>query len=330
MLPFITIVVPVRNEERSIGQTLRELIAQDYPRDRFEIIVADGESTDRTKEILSEIINKHTQVRLVDNPKRLSSAGRNLGFQNGRGDIFVVVDGHCWIGHDQLLKNIVACFEKSGAHCLGRPQPLDPPGLSPFQQAVAAARASLIGHGADSLIYSKKEGFVSPVSHGAVYRREVVETVGPVDESFDACEDVEFNLRVEKAGFKTFMSPSIAVKYYPRESLTALWHQMVRYGRGRFRLLRKHPERLSLTGLVPAGLAAGIVLVPAAAAIHPPAGALGAFLYGSYLTVLFAESLRLARRSGWGSLKYFPLIFLAIHFGLGFGFWSALCKRKSG
>ncbi|MEJ5359825.1 MAG: glycosyltransferase family 2 protein [Desulfobacterales bacterium] len=328
MLPYITVVLPVRNEERFVAKTLHELLSQDYPRDRFEIIVADGGSTDRTREIVAQAAKKNPQIRILDNPKRLSSAGRNLGFKNGRGDIFLVVDGHCHIGHDRLFKNIVACFEKSGAQCLGRPQPLDPPGLTDFQKAVALARASRIGHGADSLIYSDHEGFVSPVSHGAVYKREVFEKVGWVDESFDACEDVEFNRRVEKAGFKTYMSPSIAIRYYPRESLSALWRQMLRYGRGRSRLLKKHPEMLSMTGLAPALLVAGLFLLPALGLAHPVFLRVFATAYGLYALVVLGSSVKIACESGLRYLRDLPLIYLAIHLGLGVGFWVEAAMRR--
>jgi len=319
-IPFITVCIPVRNEERFIKSTIDEIHSQDYSQDRYEIIIADGESSDGTGEIVRLISAKQPNVLLFNNPKRLSSAGRNIGFKNGKGDIFLVVDGHCYIGHDKLFKNIVACFEKSGAQCLGRPQPLDPPGISGFQKAVALARRSRIGHGGDSLIYSNHEGFFSPISHGAVYTREVFEKVGYVDEAFDVCEDVDFNYRVEKAGFKTYMSPSIAVKYYPRENLSSLWHQMMRYGKGRFQLLRKHPEMVSMMGLVPPLLVVGAFLLPALGLIHSAFWSLFALVYGFYLCIVCASSLRIALKQGLFYLWHLPRIYFVIHFGLGVGF----------
>jgi len=157
---------------------LGQLLSQDYPHDRIEIIVADGISDDSTREIVANLARCHPQLRLIDNPKRFSSSGRNMGFRNGRGDIFLVVDGHCFIPDQNLLKNVANCFDESEADCLGRPQPLDPPGLTLFQQTVAIARGSRLGHGGDSLIYSDFEGYCSPVSNGAAYRRDVFGKVG--------------------------------------------------------------------------------------------------------------------------------------------------------
>ena len=131
-----------------------------------------------------------------------------------------------------------------------------------MQRAIAAARASRLGHHPASHIYSDREGFVPPHSVAVAYRRGVFDTVGLFDERFDACEDVEFNHRVARAGLKCWFTPRVQVHYYPRASLVGLFRQMVRYGRGRIRLLRKHPETFSLPGFVPAAFLAGVVLGP--------------------------------------------------------------------
>lgn len=337
--PVITVVVPVRNEERFIAETLGQLLRQDYPEDRYEIIVADGMSDDRTREIVRVTSEQHPQIKLLDNPKRLSSAGRNVGFKNGKGDYFLVVDGHCFIPDNRLFRNVVECFEKSAADCLGRPQPLDPPGLTRFQQAVAMARGSKLGHGGDSLIYGAFEGYASPVSNGAAYRRDVFEKIGFVDENFDACEDLEFNYRVEKAGLKAFTSPKLTVRYYPREDLKGLFRQMVRYGRGRFRFNRKHPEAVTLNQLVPAAFVAGLMLFAVFGLVSLVAMGgtvsesrsfgvtkLMSVLHLFYAVLVLAESFRLAKNNQWKCLSALPRIFFTIHFGLGYGFVAEAVK----
>lgn len=330
---FITAVLPVRNEVEFIRNTLLQLLQQDYPADRFEIVVVDGMSDDGTCEVIKEISRKHHNIRLMTNERRLSSSGRNVGFKNGKGDIFLVVDGHCHIENDQLFKNIMTCLEKSGADCLGRPQPLDPPGLTSFQQAVALARASIIGHGRDSLIYSGYEGYASPVSNGAVYKRDVFQKVGYVDEDFDACEDVEFNYRIERAGLKAYTSPLLTVKYYPRETLKGLFKQMVRYGVGRFRLVKKHSDTFSVSLLIPPVFTTGLFLSIGSALLYLISGlqfaamilSLLLVIYGIYAIVVLIESLRIAIKNGLRYFAYLPAIFFIIHFGLGWGYM----KRKA-
>ncbi len=335
IVPFITIVMPVRNEAPFIAATIGQLLCQEYPADRYEIVVADGGSDDGTREIVMDIARCHAQVRLLDNPGHRSSSGRNLGFKQGRGDIFLVVDGHCFIPDDHLLENTVACFEKSGADCLGRPQPLDPPDLTEFQKAVALARASRIGHGGDSLIFDRYEGFASPVSNGATYRRGLFDTVGYVDETFDACEDVEFNYRVERAGLTCYTSPTLAIRYYPREDLPGLMRQMVRYGKGRCRFIRKHPAALTFNQLIPAGFVAvgavfAVLLVMVTLGRMPSRSVIpaGAGLFTVYWAIIMVESCRIAAKNGWHAFRWLPFVFFTVHFGLGWGFIQQAFLRK--
>lgn len=319
-LPFISVVVPVRNEAAFIGDTLTELLDQRYPADRFEILVADGESTDSTAAIVEEFQTRHANVRLLHNGKRWSSAGRNVGVRQARGEIVLVIDGHCELANRDHLQEVAAAFARSGADCLGRPQPLDVSQANPLQRAIAAARDSRLGHHPDSFIYSREERFVPAHSVAVAYRREVFERIGLFDERFDACEDVEFNHRVAQAGLRCFFTPRIAVNYVPRGTLSGLFRQMVRYGRGRVRLLRKHRETFSAPGFVPALFVLGLIAGPMLAPFHP------AFLLGFvaalavYAFLVLLATLVIARRErDRRVLAWLPLVFLTIHVGAGCG-----------
>ncbi len=227
-VPFISVIVPVRNEEVFIEATLRQLLAQDYDADKFEILVADGRSTDRTRDIVAALQAHYPQITLLDNPGRLSSAGRNVAIEASRGDLIVLIDGHCEIDNIHYLADVADAFARSGAECLGRPQPLDVSGATPLQRAVAVARSSRLGHHPASDIYSGDERFVAPESVAVAYRREVFSVVGAFDETFDACEDVEFNHRLARAGMRCFFTPRVQVRYFPRSSLSGLFRQMMR------------------------------------------------------------------------------------------------------
>jgi len=325
---FITVVVPIRNEECFIASTLDQIISQDYPRDSFEILVVDGISNDDTRRIVLDYCREYPQIKLMDNPKLLSSAGRNVGFRNGKGNIFIVIDGHCFIPTDQLFKNTIKCFKESNAECLGRPQPLDPPNINDFQKAVAVARSSKIGHGSDSYIYSGYEGYVSPVSHGAVYHRKVFDKVGFIDERFDACEDLEFNYRVEEAGISAYMSPGLTVKYYPRDSLKTLFKQMVRYGWGRFRFLKKHSETFSLSGIAPFVFTLCIMFLPLLGFISSFFWWTFSIVYGFYFLIILSHSMYFSIKNGFKFFRYLPFIYFIIHFGLGWGFLKGVIIRK--
>jgi succinoglycan biosynthesis protein ExoA len=326
--PFISVIVPVRNEQRFIADTLGQLFAQHYPADRFEVLVADGRSTDDTRTIVTALQANHPNLRLLDNPHRLSSAGRNVAIRAARGDLILLVDGHCAIDSPNHLADLADAFVRSGADCVGRPQPLDVTGATPLQRAIAAARSSWLGHHPSSHIYSDREGFVPPQSVAVAYRRSVFARVGLFDEAFDACEDVELNHRVARADLRCYFTPRIRVRYFPRESLSGLFRQLARYGQGRMRLLRKHPDTLSLGALVPALFLAGVVLGPVLALFAPLLAWGYAAALAAYALLVLALSVALAvSRRDLALLPRLPLVFATVHVAAGAGLWCEALRN---
>ena len=318
--PLISVVVPIRNEEKFIAKTLNNILAQDYPSDKLEILVVDGLSTDRTREIVGNIAAKDPRVQLLDNPKRLSSAARNVGAKAARGEIVCYIDGHVHIDNNQLLKNTASLMAEKDVSALSRPQILDTPDNDFFQKAVSLARKSAFGHGLDSTIYSLEEDYVDPTSSGASYKKEIFEKVGYFDENFDAAEDVEFNYRVGLGGFKSFTSPKLAVYYYPRKNLKDLFRQLARYGTGRFKFLRKHSEAFSSGALIPPLYFLGLAVLVFLALFGGLARPVLMVYAGLYIAVNLASSVAVASRSGWRYLAVLPLIYFCVHFGLAWGF----------
>jgi cellulose synthase/poly-beta-1,6-N-acetylglucosamine synthase-like glycosyltransferase len=319
-LPFITVVVPVRNEAAFIRATLLQLLGQDYDPDRFEVIVADGQSTDATPAIVRELATEYPNLRLLANPGRWSSAGRNLGVRAARGDVILIVDGHCDLANPHYLHDLAGAFARSGADCLGRPQPLDVRGATGLQRAIAAARSSRLGHHPESFIYSTAEQFVRPQSVAVAYRRSVFEAVGLFDESFDACEDVEFNHRLDRAGLRCFFTPRVRAFYHPRSTLAGLFRQMVRYGRGRVRLCRKHPDTFSLPGFLPALFLLGVIIGPLLGAMLTPLATVYLGVLALYGLVVGTASVACAFKAGdVRLLLWLPAVFVTIHAGAGCG-----------
>ena len=328
---YLSIIIPVRNEERFIADTLNMLANQDYPKDRFELIVVDGRSTDNTRAEVDKFINLHhdINVRLLDNPGRLSSRARNIGINAARGQLIGVVDGHVYIPNGHLFKNMERLKEKNSALCLARPAPLDVPGLEqgiPFW--IAVARKSWLGHSRNSYIYSNFEGFVDPMSSGFAYDRSVFKKVGYFDESFDAAEDVEFHFRLKQAGIMAYTSPDLLIYSYPRESLSSLFHQQVRYGAGRARLVRKHLGALTKETPIPAVIFVFWAVFPLAVLFtlrFPSIGIAYVMLMAFYCLILLVTGISeaLARKT------FVPGFLVAAatwvtHMGLGWGFLKTI------
>ena len=241
-------------------------------------------------------------------------------FARCRGKFILIVDGHCELDDRQYLTKLVAAFERSGADCIGRPQPQDVRSATGLQRAIAAARSSPLGHHPDSFIYSGREQFVPAHSVAVAYRRSVFDHVGLFDERFDACEDVELNHRIDQAGLRCLLSPDAMIRYEPRSTLGGLYRQLLRYGRGRVRLLRKHPDTLSLKTLAPAVAIAAGILGLLASLVWSWAGI--ACLVGATLYLLAIGVASLAAAPAvfpWPAPLWLPVVFVVIHVAAGTG-----------
>lgn len=326
--PDVTVVVPVRNEGAHIAAVLEDLLGQEPGGPTFEVLVVDGRSTDDTRERVREVAARDPRVALLDNPQQLSSAARALGTRMARGRYVAVVDGHCRLPTQTLLADMVDLFERTGAMCLARPQPLVPELEGGWARAIAAARTSPFGHSTQSTIYDDRERPVEPTSAGAMYRREVFDQVGTFDPAFDACEDVELNWRCAKAGLSCWTSPKLAIRYEPRRSPRALFRQMVRYGLGRARLHRKHPSAFTVESLIPALFTAGLVpAVLCALAFRGPLQLLAATPLALYLAADIVFSFLTALAKGVTLFPRLLLVFPVIHLGLGWGYLKGWLTR---
>jgi succinoglycan biosynthesis protein ExoA len=330
MWPFISVLVPIRNEERFIASTLADLARQDYPDSRFEVIVVDGMSSDKTLHRVREVAAEFPQLalKILTNPKGLSSAARNLGVKAARGEYILIVDGHVEIPSRTLLRDMGSVIRETGAVVLGRPQRLSATGLSMTQQVIAATRASRIGHAQDSMIYSLSEGWAAPSSIAVMYRRDLFERFGGFDESFDAAEDLEFNIRLDAAGLRCYTSPKFEILYFPRASVRGLFRQMRRYGAGRTRLWRKNATLPSAAALAPALMVLGgltLALGAVGSTLCAAVLAACACAYASLVALVRSRDSELSQFNFWWVL----FTMLAIHCGLGTGILEGAFKRKS-
>lgn len=324
---YLTVVIPVRNEEECICQTLEALVRQEYPKERYELIVIDGRSTDGTRSATERFMREHPEVQiyLLDNPGQLSSRARNIGVRAAQGCLIAVIDGHVYTPNGKLFRAMERFKETHHALCLARPAPLRMPAREegmPFW--IALARESWLGHSRKSYIYSDHEGWCDPVSSGFAYDRRVFDRVGYFDESFDAAEDVEFHYRLRQAGIEAFTSPDLTIYSYPRTTLRGLFRQMVRYGIGRARFLRKHPSAFTKETLIPPAVFLLSAALPVVASVSwwlPWLAAAYAVPLVAYWLALLITGFSLA--SARKRIVPGVLIALAVwttHMGLGWGF----------
>src|SRR3954470_13121017 len=290
MQPRVTIAMPAYNEERYIEACVASVQAQDYPRDLIEILIADGRSTDRTREIVARLAAADPRIHLVDNPARLQAAGLGLMVKQATGDVLVRMDVHCEYAPDYVRK-CVEVLERTGADNVGGSQRAR--ARTAFQRALCAALASPLGGGAARCRSADAEGYVDTVFLGA-FRRRVFETVGLWDPGAITNEDAELNQRILDSGGQIYLSRDIVVHYFPRDSFKTLAKQYYKYGRGRARTLLKLGSFPTLRPALPFLMVCGAGAMLA----FPPLWPLAPVAFATYALATGAEAVRVAGKLG--------------------------------
>jgi len=321
--PGVTVVVPCRNERRFIEPFLRSLLKQDYPREKTEIIIADGMSDDGTREIVRSYSARDQRIKMVDNPGKIVSTGLNKAILESRNDIIIRMDTHTEYSSNYISKCVDALIQ-SGAGNVGGPARTKTRNF--MQGAIAAAYHSPFAVGNASFHFVDFEGEVDTVTYGCWYKETLIK-IGLFDEELVRNQDDELNLRLQKSGYKIWQNPDIKSWYYPRESLKKLFKQYYQYGYWKVWVIRKHRRPASLRQLVPAAFVLA-TLVSLCASIFFPVMRIGLIpVFVPYLIFISAGSVITAKRSNWRYLPVLPVIFATFHFGYGLGFLHGLMAQ---
>ncbi len=312
---LVSIVIPVRNEATGIRATVESILAQDYSGD-IEVVIADGMSTDGTRDILDQISAKEGRVRFVDNPSGRTPNGLNIAISASRGDVIVRCDGHA-----ELPPNYVSLateiLDTTGAVNVGGIQ--DAIGSKPMQRAIAYAMSSPIGVGNSRFHYGGDPGPVDTVYLG-VFRRDALVAAGLFDESLTRNQDYELNIRLRDNGGVVWFDPRLRVVYRPRRSLRSLWTQYFQYGTWKRRVLRMHPESTKLRQLIPPLFVIGMGV--SAVLAFTPLRSLAVVVPGLYLAMLAGATMYQLIKTRDPAALLFPAAIATMHLSWGIGFLS--------
>ncbi|WP_428235439.1 glycosyltransferase family 2 protein [Gracilimonas sp.] len=245
--PSVTVGIPVLNEEEHIERVVNGFLDTEYP-NLAEILVADGGSTDNTRQIVEELSSKDERVKLIDNPEKFQSFALNRMIEKAKGEVFLRADGHCLYQEDYLKKNIDV-FLETGAKNVGGAQRYVANNV--VQAGTALAVKSFLGNGGAKYMDETYEGFADTVFLGCFWTKDLRE-IGGFNTKNITNQDSELNLRlIENFGKSVYVSPEIKSWYYPRDSFLKLFKQYFRYGRGRFLTKVLHPKSSPIRGLTP-------------------------------------------------------------------------------
>jgi succinoglycan biosynthesis protein ExoA len=314
----VSVVMPVRNEAAGIEEALDSVLEQelDVP---FEVVVADGRSTDGTREILARRAAADERVRVVDNPGRGIPQGLNAALATARGRYLVRLDGHATM-EPRYVQGLVYHLRSGRCEAVGGR--VEAFGLGSFGKAVAAAHGSRFGIGNASHHYRTATGIIDHVSFGA-YETERVRALGGWDERFARNEDYELNFRYRADGGRILLDPSKVSRWRVRETVSGLARQYFGYGFWRLRTLVRHPSSLSARWLVPPTLVLSI-LVGGAFAWTTAGRVFLAVVLLSYAAFLAVAALGLGRRIGMRFVGRTVLALAVMHLCWGAGFLASI------
>jgi glycosyltransferase involved in cell wall biosynthesis len=312
--PRVSVIVPARDEADYIATCIRSILDQEASVD-FEVIVADGRSSDDTARLARE-----AGATVVDNPQGITPAGLNAALAAAQGDLVVRFDAHAVMPPGYIEASVRALEEEPGAAGAGGWRQIDANG--PWGRAIGAALASRFGIGNPRLWRRPPEGEgrvdVDTFNLGS-WRAEDLRDQGGWSERFIRNQDFELNYRLRRAGGRIVFDPAIWSIYHPRESLRAIARQYWDFGRFKTLMIASNPRSLEPRQLGPIGL-----LAAAAAAFLPwrlagPARAALA-VYCGVLTIVAARG-----GGGWRTLP----VLATIHASWGAGFLAGLATRRS-
>jgi succinoglycan biosynthesis protein ExoA len=322
--PLATVVIPMRDEARSIADCLGAVAAQDYPRDRLEIFVVDGGSGDGSREILDRFAAGDARFHRLENPGGLVPEALNLGLRAARGEIFLRIDAHTIVAPD-YVRRCVERLRSSGAENVGGP--MQPQGATPLGEGIAAAMHCRFGVGPARFRYAREVEEVDTVYLGA-FPRALFDRVGEFNVAMVRNQDYEMNYRIRRAGGRILVDPEVRSTYLVRPDLPSLWRQFASYGYWKAQMLRRHPRSLRPRQLAAPALVAALFLAALtglAGLLAPqmprPLQALLPIVAALYLATSLGVSAAVALRRGLRTAISLPLVFATMHLAWGGGFW---------
>jgi succinoglycan biosynthesis protein ExoA len=322
-LPFVTVVMPVRNEAGFIERSLGSVLTQDYSPDRMEVIIADGMSGDGTREMVLRLAASDPRVTLVDNPGRIAPTALNIAIARSRGDVVVRVDGHCEIAPDYVSRCV---HHLASGETAGVGGPLETVGQTRVAQVIAIAMS--LGFGVGGAAFRTRKmwtGFVDTVAFPA-YTRAALRLAGPYDEELVRNQDDEYNYRLRERGGRILLAADVRARYYGRASVGSLFRQYFQYGLWKVRVLQKHPRQMRPRQFIPPLFVATLLLLAVGALFVPATrvGLLGGA--GIYVVACLFASAAAARRTGFPEALLLPAVFAVLHLSYGIGFLAGLVR----
>ena len=314
----ISIIIPCYNEEKYIATCIDSILETDIDFKSCEIIFVDGNSSDRTVEIIQEHQNRYGFIKLLHNPKKFTPISMNIGIKNSKGDFIFVISAHAFYPKDyfqKLVKNIT----NLQADCVGGVLLTEVKNKNTKSNSIVAVLSHPLGVGNTSFRTGSKEiKEVDTVAFGC-YTRECFEKYGIYNEKLIRNQDIELNKRIKKSGGKIYLIPDATCTYYARENFKDLAKN--NFANGQWNILTAYYTKtlssLSFRHFVPLLFVLMLIMPVIFSIFYPKIAYLSILTLISYLALVIIISLKLKDKTT--SLLYLVGSFLTLHFSYGVG-----------
>ena len=316
-MPFISVILPVRNEERFITACVASIFAQDYPQEQMEVIFVDGCSEDRTVELLHEMQKAHPQIVVLHNPNRTVPYAMNIGIEKSRGEVIVRLDAHAEYPPDYIRLSVETLLTRE---CDNAGGVFETRGRGFMGEAIAEMLKTPLGVGNATYRLTQEDGYVDTVPFGC-FRRELFERIGGFDERMTRNQDNELNFRIRKNGGKIYLNHNIRVLYYCRDTMRGIMKMGYMNGKWNVITMTLVPGSMGVRHFVPLAfvLSTIVLLLLTLATRSLLFGGLLALEWGAYLLLDVFYAYTIAKEKGWRFLPVEIVLYPAFHFAYGFG-----------
>ncbi len=315
--PLVSVIIPMRNEERHIAACLDSVLKQDYPREQLEVILADGMSTDRTRELAAGYTQKYPFISVVDNPLKTPGPALNIGIRRARGRYILRMDAHAEYGED-YISQCVRHLELTGAENVGGPVITCAGADTPMARCIKAITSHKYVVGGSAFRTCTTPRYTDTCVFGA-WPRELFDRIGYFNEALTRNQDYEFNSRILRYGGKIFQTPAVRVWYYNQSTLGGLCRQAYRNGAWNVLMLVAHPAAFRVRHFAPFFFVLALLGLGALSWLHPIfAIGLGLVVlaYAGFLGVVTAQ---VVRQEGQDQLPLVPAAVACYHLAYGWG-----------
>ena len=323
---IVSVIIPCYNEEKTIGKTLQAIYQQTYPVTDMEVLIADGFSTDKTRESIKQFAYSHKDllINILDNDQHRIPTGLNVAIREATGEYIVRMDAHSE-PNARYIEKTIALLKEGKAANVGGVWKIVPSATHWISKSIAAAASHPLGVGDAFYRFAREGRYVDTVPFGG-FQRSLIDKIGYFDETLLSNEDYEFNTRIRQSGGKIWLDPDIQSNYYARENLQQLAAQYWRYGYWKLQMLRRYPTTIKVRQALPPIFVLSLLFLLLLSIFWIPARILLAIEVFLYFLVLLVGSFKGAKQKNqWFLLFGMPLAIMIMHIVWGSAFlFSAL------